>query len=103
MCSFDFHILSRTSTAFRWTRGGTAIGSQEAGFVVGGTGNDAWRARANNHYLDHPNSTSSQTYRLQFLPYDSGRTVYWHLLVLIILVLMIIIVEQRFNSLNLQD
>ena len=30
MCSFDFHILSRTSTAFRWTRGGTAIGSQEA-------------------------------------------------------------------------
>ena len=78
MCSFDFHVLNRTSCAFRWTRSGTAIGSQEAGFVIGGTGNDAWRARANNHYLDHPNSTSSQTYRLQFRPYANDRTVYWH-------------------------
>ena len=78
MCSFDYGILNTTSVAFRWTRNNSAIGSQEAGFVVGGPGNNAWRVRANNHYLDHPNTTSSRTYRLQFRPYDTGRTVYWH-------------------------
>jgi len=78
MCSFDYGILNTTSVAFRWTRNNSAIGSQEAGFVCPGPGNNAWRIRANNHFLDHPNTTSSRTYRLQFRPYDSGRTVYWH-------------------------
>jgi len=76
-CSFDHGIAGSTSCAFRWTRGGTPIGTGEASFVTSAKNNDSWRVEVAHNFLDSPNNTSTLTYRLQFLPYDSGRTVYW--------------------------
>lgn len=79
MCSFGYGIHGATSCAFRWRRNSTTIGhGSDATFVVGGSGNDSWRETVSHLYLDSPGTTGSITYRLQFRPYDSGRTLYWN-------------------------
>ena len=80
--NFGFNVASLTSCAFRFTRNGTVIGGSgdtyNGSFGFGGAGNAAWRVATNWQYLDSPASTSALSYVLQFLPYDSGRTVYWN-------------------------
>jgi hypothetical protein len=79
MCSFGYGIIGSTSCAFRWRRNNATIGAgSDASFVVGGTGNNSWRETVSHIYMDTPSTTSSITYRLQFRPYDSGRTIYWN-------------------------
>lgn len=79
-CTFDYGIIGQTTCMFRWTRNGSVIGASsndQAGFGDGGTGNDSWRCTASHTFLDSPSTTSALTYRLQFIPYDTGRTLYW--------------------------
>lgn len=73
-------ISGTTTINFRWVRNSTVI-------AVGDTGTDgqasfrtntpnaAWTNPAVGEFLDSPATTSSITYKLQFRPYDGGRTV----------------------------
>ena len=79
---FQFGIISSTSCFFRFTRNGTVVGGSgdayNGSFCIGGTGNDSWREAISWQYLDSPATTSALSYKIQFLPYDTGRTVYWN-------------------------
>ena len=80
--TFGCGISPSTSVIFRFTRNGTVIGGSgdayNASFGNGGSNNDAWRESFSFQYLDSPATTSTISYKLQFLPYDTGRTVYWN-------------------------
>ena len=80
--TFGYGIASSTSCIFRFTRNGTVIGGsgadQNASFGTGGSGNDSWRESVSFEYLDSPATTSALSYKIQFLPFDTSRTVYWN-------------------------
>lgn len=80
--TFGFSCAPQTTCLFRFTRNGTVVGGSgvdyNASFGWGGSSNDAWRVGANFEYLDSPASISALSYKVQFLPYDTGRTVFWN-------------------------
>ena len=80
--TFGCGIFNGTSVIFRFTRNGTPVGTSgvdyNASFGNGGSSNDAWRESFSFQYLDSPATTSTLSYKIQFLPYDTGRTVYWN-------------------------
>lgn len=80
--TFNFSCAPQTTCLFRFTRNGTPVGTSgvdyNAGFGWGGSSNDAWRVGATFQHLDSPATTSAISYKIQFLPYDTGRTVFWN-------------------------
>jgi hypothetical protein len=80
--TFGYGISPGTTCIFRFTRNGTPVGTSgvdlNASFGTGGSNNDAWRECVSFQYLDSPATTSTLSYKIQFLPYDTGRTVYWN-------------------------
>ena len=80
--TFGYGISPGTTCIFRFTRNGTPVGTSgvdlNASFGTGGSNNDAWRECVSFQYLDSPATTSALSYKIQFLPYDTGRTVYWN-------------------------
>ena len=80
--TFGYGISAGTTCFFRFTRNGTPVGTSgvdyNGSFGTGGSSNDAWRECVSFEYLDSPATTSPLSYKIQFLPYDTGRTVYWN-------------------------
>ena len=73
-------INAVTTINYRWVRNGSVIALGASGATGqasfrSNVPNAAWVSPAVGEYLDSPATTSAITYKLQFLPYDSGRTV----------------------------
>jgi len=80
--TFGYGIAGGTTCFFRFTKNGTVVGGSgdtyNGSFGNGGSSNDAWRESVSFQYLDSPATTSALSYKIQFLPYDTTRTVYWN-------------------------
>ncbi len=79
--SVHYSVNGSTTGNFRFVRNGIAIGVGSSGSdgqasFRNGTPNTAWVESASGEYLDSPTTTSTCTYKLQFLPYYSdSRTI----------------------------
>ncbi len=74
-----FGVSPTTTVAFRFVRDGTVIGVGSGGNYQcsfrGQTAYNQWGNTTSGEYMDSPNTTSSITYKIQFMSYDSSRTV----------------------------
>jgi hypothetical protein len=81
MTNFVFGITGSTTCLFNWVRNGTNL-SQPGGTATWKSSfrhsapNTSWAEQVYASYLDSPGTTAACTYKLQWVPYDTGRTVY---------------------------
>jgi hypothetical protein len=76
-----FCVSATTTVAFRFVRNQTVIGVGNGGTYQCtfrgqiSYNNTQWANTTSGEYMDSPNTTSSISYRIQFMTFDSSRTV----------------------------